>query len=319
MKEIVRTKSNIDFVINPQIELLSVVQILADENQKEYKDWYADNKYYISEIRKWFGSYKNHPAILNYRKYYINNSQISKYSFSLKGNQNQVNLSNDEIEYFSLLDVFVKESSFIDFFAEMSNYFKMVLDYNVDKINDLNICHDLSDYYKQSIKIKVILKMTQGNWGEYISNDNNNFTVLCGINKNEDLPVFVDYKQLSSLCFHECTHPFVNKFITTDYDLLVKSENIFIVIDENSIARKNYFTYNDYLEDLIVRAITAYMHFKYGYTTSEEYKKELDYMYEIGFVYINDIASILEKNDFYSSVEMIKKYLCEKATLIKQK
>lgn len=317
MKEIVSTKSNIDFVIDPQIELLSVVQILANENQKEYKDWYADNKFYINKIIKWFGNYRNHPAILNYRKYYINNSQIARYSFSSRGNLNRTNLSDNEIEYFSLLDDFVEKSSFVDFFAEMSNYFKMVLDYNADKINDLNICHDLSDYYNKSMKIKVILKMIQGDWGEYISNDNGNFTLLCGVNKFEKFPLFIDYNQLSSLCFHECTHPFVNKLITTDYDLLAETEIIFIIIDENSIARKNYFTYNDYLEDLIVRAITAYMRFKYGYTTFEEYKKELDYMYEIGFVYINDIASILEKNDFYSSVEIIKKYLREKATHIK--
>ena len=314
MKEIIRTKSNIDFVINPQIELLSVIQILADEDQKEYKDWYADNRFYINKIRKWFGNYKNHPATLNYRKYYINNSQIVKYSFSLKGNLNQADLSDNEIEYFSLLDDFVEKSSFLNFFVEMSNYFKMVLDYNVDKINNLNICHDLSDYYNQGIKIKVIFKMIQGDWGEYISNDNNNFTVLCGINKIEEFPIFIDHNQLSSLCFHECAHPFVNKFITTDYDLLAKTENLFLAIDENSIARKNYYTYNEYLEDLIVRAITAYMHFKYGYTTLDEYNKELNYMNKIGFVYIKDIATILEKNDFYSSIEAIKNYLYKKAT-----
>ena len=314
MEDIKVNKDNMDFVVSPQMELLSVIQILAEEDKKEYKDWYANNNFYIESIRNYFDNFKNHPAVIHYRDFHINNSQIFNYSFNSISDK----LTENEVQYFKILNDFVDKSNFKNFFISMSDYYKKVLTYNINNVNDLKIQQDLNNYYNQPIKINVIFKMIQGDWGEYINNDNNVFTILCGITEMKELPMFINYRQLSSLCFHECTHPFVNKHLTTDYDFLAKTESVFISIDENLPARKYYYTYNDYLEDLVVRAVTAYIHFKYGYSTIDEYNKELYYMEQIGFVYIKDIAKILETNDFYTSMELIKNHLYEMANKSKK-
>lgn len=313
MKDIIIKKDKINFIINPQIELLSVIQIMAGENEKEYKDWYENNEFYIKSIKKYFNLFRNHPAIVNYRKYYINNSQIAKCNFDnsklLYTDDSDDNLN----EYLLLLNDFIIKSNYYDFFSSMKDYYNNVLTYNADNIEKLKIVDNLCDYYGKKINVNIVFKMIQGDWGEYLYNNNNDeFVILCGISKMKDYPLFIEYKQIISLCFHECTHPFVNKYLTTDYDMLAETEDLFIKIDENSIARKNYFTYNDYLEDLVVRAITAYIQFKYQYSTEEEYNKELLYMENIGFIYIKDIANILKRNDFYTSMNLVKEYLYSK-------
>ena len=58
MKDITISKCKINFIINPRIELLSVIQIMAGENEKDYKEWYANNEFYITEIKKYFNDYK---------------------------------------------------------------------------------------------------------------------------------------------------------------------------------------------------------------------------------------------------------------------
>jgi len=310
MERIVLNNNSIDFVVLPQIELLSVIQILAGENQSEYSDWYANNEYYISKIKDYFKDFINHPAVTEYKKYSFKNAQICHYNFD---NQlfrlDQVDEKDIGIDYLKLLNDFIIKSNYANFFDNMGKYYKDVLEYNSNKVKSLNLVENLRDYYKKNIALEVIFKMIQGDFGEYIKNNGLKYTILCGIIEMNKKPVFINPKQLSSLCFHECTHPFVNQHLTSDYDLLAKTEKLFIDVDENSIAKQNYFTYNEYLEDLVVRTVVAYMHFKYGYSTLEEYHKELDYMEEIGFIYIKDIASILETKDFYKSMDLIRKYL----------
>ena len=308
MKEIIKRNNNIDFTVHPYIELLSVIQILSEHNKGKFEDWYANNTFYIDKINTYFKDYKNHPAIINYKKYNIGNSNI----ITLDSNSNEV-LNN----YYKDIKDFVIKSNYIEFFESMKEYYNKVLEYNLNNTDIPNISESLNNYYNKNINIKVILKMIQGDWGEYLTNENDNYIVLCGILKIDELPLFINKKQLISLCFHECTHPFIHKYITTDYDLLEKTENLFINIDNNSIAKKNYFTYNDYLEDLIVRAVTAVIKLKYKYKTKEEYEEELTLMQNIGFTYIKDIASILEENDFYTSINLIKEYLYKKINEIK--
>ena len=61
MNSIVKNKCGINFMVSPEIELLSVIQILNDELEKEFKDYYINNEYYVNEIKKYFSEFKNHP------------------------------------------------------------------------------------------------------------------------------------------------------------------------------------------------------------------------------------------------------------------
>ena len=316
MNDIVKNKCGINFMISPQIELLSVIQIMTNELDGKYKEFYTNNEYYVSKVKNYFKDYINHPAITNYRNFYVYNSQIINYSFlNDKLVLDNSNIEDKYKEYIDQLNDFITKSNFNIFFNDMKDYYNGVLDYNLNNINNLHISDNLSDFYNTKININVILKIIQSDWGEYLSNIDNTFTILCGTNSNDKYPLFINPIQLSSLCFHECTHPFVNKYITSDYDLLAKSEKIYLDLDENSIARKEYYTYNSYLEDLIVRAITAYMHYKYGYKNKDEYKDELLAMKKMGFDCIEDIANIIETNNFYTSVDLIKKYLLNKSLI----
>ena len=306
-------KSDIKFEINPLIELLSVIQVLSDDinsNNKPY--YYIDNNKYIDDIKNSFKEYKDYDAITKYKNYNIFNSQILNYDFI--NNELVMKENNNEKikEYYSYLKKFVDDSNFIHFFNEMNNYYNEVLNYNTKDIKDLKLSENLSKYYNSKVNIKMILKMIQSDWGEYLGNKDNEYTILGGTSKIDKYPIIVNEKGLTSLAIHECTHPFVNKYLTNDYDLLAKTEKLYIELDNNCIAKKEYHTYNNYLEDLIVRSISAVIQYKYEYKTKDEFIEELNVQKNIGFINIDDISNIFLNNDFETGIKLTKEYLLNK-------
>ena len=305
VNELCIEKSGINFVINPVIELLSVLQVMSGDIEGNLKPYYyTDNNQYIEKIKEYFEKYKDHEAIKKYKDYRIFNSQIINYSFN---NDELVLLSDDEKlkEYYVYLSNFVKDSNFIMFFNKMKDYYQEVLNYNTKNLEELNLSENMSKYYNSEINIKMILKIIQSDWGEYLGKSNNEYTDLGGTSRIGEYPEIVDERGITSLIIHECTHPFVNKYLTTNYDLLAKTEEIYLELSDDSIAKKEYPIYNTYLEDLVVRAITAVIQYKFGYRTKDEFEKELSVQKSYGFNYIKEIADIFLNNDFQEGINRI--------------
>lgn len=313
INEVSVKKSGINFVINPVIELLSVLQVISGDIDGNFKPYYyVDNNKYIDTIKEYFKNYKGHEAIIKFKDYKIFNSQIMNYSFE---NNKLILLdeNNEKLkEYNSYLNSFIKDSNFIEFYNNMNDYYKEVLNYNTNNLKELHLSENLSKYYNSKIDIKMILKIIQSDWGEYLGNKNGEYTILGGTSEINDYPVIVNERGIVALAIHECTHPFVNKNLTSDYDLLIKTEHIYEQVDNESLARKNYQIYNTYLEDLIVRAITAVIQYKFGYKTKEEFEYELKVQESYGFIYIKEIASIFLNNSFESGIDLTKEFLINK-------
>ena len=307
-------KSGINFIINPQIELLSVIQIISGYAY-DFKEYFCiENNDYIDKIKHYFSNVKDHDVIKKYRKMQIQNSHIMKYSFNADKLILNKNVDDQIIkDYLPLLNDFIEKSNFCQFFNEMKEYYLNILQFNIEKIKDLKLDDNLSNYYQTPIKINMISKIIQSDWGEYLGNDNNEFIILGGVIEIKEYPLTINERSLTSLAIHECTHPFVNKWLTTDYDLLAKTEQLFIILDKDIPAKQFYVTYNEYLEDTVVRAITAVLHYKFNYKNEEEYEYELSTMENMGFIYIKEIANIILNNNFYKSMKLIKDYLFTKA------
>lgn len=86
MKSItITSKRKINYVIDPRIELLSIIQVLSGETEKDniFNKYYSHNSY-LSLIKDKFQQYQNHEIIKlfnQYKKegYYLGNSFILKY------------------------------------------------------------------------------------------------------------------------------------------------------------------------------------------------------------------------------------------------
>ena len=53
MEDIINNSNkDIKYAVSPYLELLSVIQLLSIDNNDSFKDWYANNEYYINEIKK---------------------------------------------------------------------------------------------------------------------------------------------------------------------------------------------------------------------------------------------------------------------------
>lgn len=310
MEDVCLKKNGILFSISPLIELISVIQIMAGDADGEFKSYYyLDNNEYITKIKERFSKYKNSSAIKNYYEYNVRNSQIMEYQF--KNNIlvcRNADASEKIKDYLKLLNEFLAESDFTSFYNENKDYYKNVINFNIKDLSYDKLTDVLKNYYNKDVKINMILKIVQSDWAEYLGCIDNYYTVLGGVSKILEYPQIVNEKGLISLAIHECTHPFVNQFLTSDYDFLGETEDIFLNLDENNEAKKYYSYYNTYMEDMVVRSITAYLQYKYVYEDWDAYQQELIYMENFGFIYMKDICKILEENDFYSSMISIKEY-----------
>lgn len=315
---VLASKRKINYVIDPRIELLSIIQVLSGETDENniFNRYYSNNDY-LSLIKNKFYKYRNHPVISLFNQYkkeghYLGNSFILKYKIhpflSLTSNDNETakNLEQHLIDFAKLID-------FESFFLSQKEYYFKVLNTNVNKLaNAGNYFQELCDYYQiNDYEINIIFKCVQSDWAENITTDNV-FNNVCGvINYENNLPIFANSKNEQYLIFHECSHPFVAKAFENSLDFFTKTEILFINLEDN-FAKREYPYYNMYLEETFVRAITLYLSFLNNYLTKEEYQKQQNSEMSQGFIFIHDICSLLEQFNFLTSVEKFKEIIIEK-------
>lgn len=308
-KVIIKDKRKINYVIDPRIELLSIIQILAGEIKTAY---YHESEY-SNKIFNKYKQYINHQVVLKFKKYlsegfYIGNQFILQYS----NNPFLETQSNDKkcLEFQKLLIKFVKDIEFEKFYLENANYYKKIIENNLNYINvKHNYLSDLKAYYQTSdITINIIFKLIQSDWGEFVL-ENNEFNNICGIIEEKETPIFVDDNNERSLIFHECSHFFVTNSFKNENEFFVETEDIFFKVDENSVARLNYPYYNMYFEESIVRSITLCLSFKNGYITEQDYLKAIKDGIDLGFIFTKDFCDITLNNTYLKAISKIKRFI----------
>lgn len=320
---VITSKRKINYVVDPRIELLSIIQVLSDETDEDniFNKYYS-NSAYTSLIKNKFEKYKFHEIIKlfnQYKKegYYLGNSFILKYNLSPFLSLS----SNDKIaEKLSpyLID-FAKLIDFEHFFQSQREYYLQILNHNVKKVDNAgDYFQELCDYYQiNNYEINIIFKGVQSDWAENVTNGNI-FNNVCGvIDYEKGIPIFADGKNEQYLIFHECSHPFVAKAFENSLDFFTETEILFINL-KDSFAKEEYPYYNMYIEESFVRAITLYLSFINHYLSKEEYQRQQNSEVSHGFIFVNDICQLLEQFDFQTSVEKFKEIIIQKTIKLSQ-
>lgn len=62
-ESVIKTLNNINFSIDPRIELLSIIIYLSPKYNENVTSIIPFNSSYKKEVEEWFGDYKNHKAV----------------------------------------------------------------------------------------------------------------------------------------------------------------------------------------------------------------------------------------------------------------
>ena len=282
-------KGNLIYEVNYLIELLSVIQVLSGDYQR-FKDYYLIDSEYFENIKSYFSKFKYETIVELYDKLIIDNHTFGN-SHILKYKVEDGKLVLPEENYHPLLDEclpyfneFIKVTNFNKFFLDHSENYELLLDEKINLMRDSNIIDELSDYFNTDINVRIIVKQIQSDWGEYINNDGGIYTIISGCTSR--------YEKLtddSVLVIHEVSHSFAHDFMNHNVDL-VKS----LSISKTDFIKTYYPNSEDYIEDLIVRALTAYIKYKYNISNKEQYEEEIKTMKELGFSDIDKVCHYLE-------------------------
>lgn len=315
--------------IEPKIELLGVVQYLADDPVILKKDLYVDTQKYSDDISKYFSKYKDEEVIILYK-------EMMKTGFTYDAAPNSMlyvddnlklldNISLPEsiitkaggkeklLKFFKLLADFRKNSKFDEFYISHNEFYnECVLDVK-NRIDKSGIIDKIQNYYgyKQNSYNFIIQPLSIGGYGVRIPTKDGKYDLY------DFMVVPSDDAEFFQMVVHEFGHSYVNPLTEKNIDEINKYSNLFSPI-KDTMAKQAYGSWEYCVNEHIVRSISyRVLRNTYGTEKSEEY-----ITMDTGrkFIYINAISEKLKEyennrekyptfNDFYPELVQLFKEL----------
>lgn len=329
---IIQNKNSINIIVDPRVELLSIVQYLSNYRKAEdYLDYLITSFDfdYTEAIIEHFDEFRDHDVVKYIDKLategftfdappalmlHMNNdfkpredAPISDYLLTRAAGQSNID------KLFSLLEDFSVESGFNDFFNNNKEYYSVIIDNTMLLINDeKNIVTDLENYYGTSkASYNVILTSLYGPVGygpETETEEGDHIYSIIGtqgtqFKNGNKVPSFGTKSGFEYLQNHEFSHSFINPITDESRDLVNSYDHLFLPIEEQMSAMA-YNTWENCLNEHIIRALTS----RFAYLTDEDeglhlLKEEK----EKGFIYVEELFHKLEiyenNRDTYSTIE----------------
>lgn len=177
-ESVLKTKNSINVLVDPKIELLSIVQLLSGYSKINSALMTDDSFTYKDKVMEYFGEFKNHKAVKH-------SSKVSKNGFTFDAPPGLIlfadaNLNiRDDVELteyiikraggkkevtklFEALKEFCVDTNFIDFYNSNKEYYNEIIDNTMLLMkNDINIIEQLEEYYgikQKSYREPMVLK-----------------------------------------------------------------------------------------------------------------------------------------------------------------
>lgn len=302
--------NDINVTVNPNIELLSIVQYLSNYNSRTGLMTKFDIEY-KSDVDEYFEKYKNHKAVEFFDKMSQNNftydapPTVMLYLDSKLNKKNNVNYTEyllnraggeKNIEKFvSLLRDFYIDTNFQKFFNAHADYYNDIIDETIENMGNHNYIKELESYYglkQNSYNIVLASLFHPGGFGPKVEVDKNKYDIYSiigpqGIQNGK--PVFGNEEGFKYLQRHEFSHSFVNYLADIHEDELMKYEKLFTPIKEPMSAMA-YSDWKTCVNEHIVRAVTTRMAFNDG---EEEGEEALAYEEGNKFIYVEELVNKL--------------------------
>ncbi|GKX68521.1 DUF4932 domain-containing protein [Inconstantimicrobium mannanitabidum] len=313
--------------IEPKIELLSIMQYIADDPAILKKDLYKDNEKYSKDISEYFSSYKNEGVVTLYKemmKSGFNYSAPAEAMLYVDDNLKLINnltLPEDVVnsaggkekllKFYNLLDDFRKKTKFDDFYIKHNDFYKNLVSAVKTKVDQSECIETLEKYYgyKQNSYNFIIEPLSIGGYAARIPSKDGKFDLY------DFMVVPNNNAEFFQLIIHEFGHSYVNPLTAQNINEINKYDNLFTSIKE-VMTKQQYSSWEFCVNENIVRAVAYRTLFKnFGYEVSEGY---INMDTQKKFIFIKAITENLKEyednrdkyptfNDFYPKlVEMFK-------------
>lgn len=328
-EQISKSKSSINVIVDPRIELLSIVHYLSDYRELESYLMTSFDFDYTDRVREHFEDFKDHEAVK-----FIYKLAMQGLSFDAPpglmlhmGNDFTIREDAPLTDYlvirasgqknidklFNLLGEFALETDFNDFFNSNQEYYKSIIDDTLSLIDEeRNIVSGLEDYYGMSKNsYNVILASLHGpvGYGPQVGTDEgqDNYSIIgtqgSKFMDEAKFPSFGTESDFVYLQEHEFSHSFINPITEDNLDLINSYDHLFQPIKEK-MENQAYNNWENALNEHIIRALTS----RFAYLTDKDKGLTLlSLEMRNGFMYTNDLFYKLEdyenNRDIYPTFE----------------
>ncbi|WP_160688973.1 DUF4932 domain-containing protein [Clostridium sp. C2-6-12] len=320
--------------VEPKIELLGVVQYLADAPVILKKNLHVDNQKYSDDISNYFSKYKNE-EVINLCK------EMMETGFTYDTAPNAMLYVDDNLKlledislpetiitnaggkekllkFFDLLSDFRKKSKFDDFYISHDEFYKKCVSDVKNRIDKLGLIEKIQNYYgyKQNSYNFIIQPLSIGGYGIKMPAKDGKFDLY------DFMVVPNDDAEFFQMVVHEFGHSYINPLTEKNIDEINKYSNLFLPIKDD-MSKQAYTDWNCCVNEHIVRAISySVLRNTFGLEKSEEYIARDTGM---KFIYISAISEKLKEyennrdkypsfNEFYPELIKLFKELSIKQT-----
>ncbi|NHZ86903.1 MAG: DUF4932 domain-containing protein [Planctomycetia bacterium] len=325
--------ATINVNIDPRLELLSVVQIISNYNERYFLMTNFDFKY-KQDILEYFSKYKDHKAVKLFDKMshlpygYFNAHRPPELMVHLS-NPPELNIqypipteivkSSDlkNIIFFSsnmkrlnafidALRDFCVETGFMDFYNDHKEFYNTVSSDAKNELSrfDINKMEEYFGISQNGYNIILVPLFHGGGFAARILGDNGKYdiySIIGPVGVSEGVPYFGDNKSLTELCSHEFNHSFIN--MDDNYYLFKPYRSLYKPIKQR-MKSNAYPNWKYCVEEHIDRAVVIRLLSKeFGDEVADE---KIKYEFDRGFIYVEGITNKLKEyesqRDIYPSI-----------------
>ncbi|MBV1816516.1 DUF4932 domain-containing protein [Anaerosalibacter bizertensis] len=312
-KPITITKNSLNIMIDPRIELLSIVQYLSNYDE-EYDLMTKYDFEYRGRVDEYFTPFKEHKAVKLFDRlsdkgflYHIPPETMlymtNKFKLREDIDMSEYLIENKkELEEFyeSLYDFF-RDTKFNDFYDENEEYYFSLVEnvsHTIDGEDD--IIKELEEYYgikQKSYNLILVSLYTEVGFGirlGTVADEGYEIYSVIGPTVSNNNVGFGSKTNFNSIQIHEFSHSFINPLTEKYWNEAKKYSKLYIPV-KDTMEKEAYGDWESCLNEHIIRAITARFNYKKDKSLGDN---TIEWEKENGFIYID---KLLEKLDEYDN------------------
>lgn len=301
------TKQDVKVIVDPRIELMSVVQLLSD--------YFLVSNYtslYKRDVRTYFSRYANHPVVKIFSEMVpegfafdaVPNAMLAlsmppelQQKRPFPGNVIKRAGGIDSLRQFiSALQDFAKTSNFMTFFRAHKGSFQMVIDSTRQQVQRaVEVLTKYTGLHPRNSTVILGMLLHDGGFGARLQTGKDSMKVYAIIGptgSKNGLPIFGSAERLMGLIWHEFSHSIINP-LTRKHIEKVKQYASLLKPIEKKMDRWGYDDWETVVNEHIIRAIgvrLTYHHF--GPKAAE---KMLEKQIKRGFRYVPALVEKLKE------------------------
>lgn len=281
-----KESEKLNVYVDPRIELLSIIQYLADFNYKYIMIYNKDTIYKV-DVDNYFSPYKNHQVVSLYEEmvkygfiYHVPPQLILYLDDKYEEQENKTIPYHEVIlraggrskikELIRQMGDFKNETKFDDFYKNHQEYYHKITTDIQNKLKSNNCLENLIEYYgvEQNSYNIIVVPLYLGGYGIRIPGKDEKLDIFCVIPPVENL------QYLTSFVWHEFSHSYVDPLTEENRNEVNKYKDLFTPIS-NIMEKQAYGTWETCVNEHIVRAVTSRLSYKvFGEKRASEEIKE---------------------------------------------